>query len=158
MLKSHKDLCRDHRKKANGEPLRQSWKFPSTSREAHTPESTGISDCVYEAHVSITITGIDQSVWVAYGVVDTYFDTTQDSVDVYHQLKGAYRGRADPLGCGLLDADQPIWTPREYFLKVVKIRIQDVVREWSGIVRRMQMEIKQYVCASLLAIICKMDN
>lgn len=93
------------------------------------------------------MTGIDHWVWAAYGFVDVYFES-KETVEGYDQMRGRRCkrwGRADPLAVGRIVADEPIWTPREYFLKVVEIRINQVLREWNSIVDKMEKEIKQYV-------------
>jgi hypothetical protein len=147
VLKRHKELCLDSRVKADGEPLRRSWRLPSPPPKAQTVASTDLGCCAYEAHISITVTGIDPFVWTAYGIVDTYF-STEDRVETYHLQNGIGRGRPDPIGAGMIDADLPIWTPRVYFLKTVVIRMRGIVREWRGIINQMETDIQQYVYPS----------
>lgn len=144
MLKLSEELLKDTRKKADGEPLRQSWELPFLSRPINTSKSIGGLYCLYEAQISVTITGIDHWVWTAYGFVDNYFGSNE-TVEGYHKLKGQFRGRADPLAAGQLNADEPIWMPREYFFKVFEIRIKQVLKEWNRIVCTMEKEIKRYV-------------
>lgn len=70
-------------------------------------------------------------------------------MDAYDQMKGRICrrwGRPDPLAAGRIVADEPIWTPREYFLKVVKVRTYLVLREWNSIADKVEKEVKQYVC------------
>jgi hypothetical protein len=100
--------------------------------------------CLYEAQISITITGIDYRVWAAYGFVDNYFGSNE-TVEGYYKMKGRFRGQADPLAAGQLNADDPIWGPREYFFKVFDIRMKRVLKEWNWIVRIMEKDIKRYV-------------
>ena len=90
------------------------------------------------------MTGIDHGVWVAYGLIDNYFGSTE-TVDAYHELEGKGGVRADPLAAGQIMADQPIWSPREYFFKVFEIRINQVLREWNWIVDNLEEEVKRYV-------------
>jgi hypothetical protein len=87
---------------------------------------------LYEAQISVAVTGIDYWVWTAYGIVDTYFGS-EESVDAYHQM-AAPTGQPDPLAAGRIAANNPIWTPREYFFKVFEIRINKVRREWNNII------------------------
>jgi hypothetical protein len=142
VLKPHKELAKDSRVRADRTPLRDSWMLPSPSMDVQTAVSTDRDWCVYEAHISVTVTGLDPFVWTAYGLVDTYF-STEDSVETYHLQNGF--GRPDPFGAGITDADLPIWEPREYFLKIAKIRMWGLVREWRGIIDRMETDIQQYV-------------
>jgi hypothetical protein len=153
VLKIGKELLKDTRKKFNGEPLRQSRELPFLSRPMNVSKSTDGHHCLYEAQISVIVTGIDHWVWAAYGFVDTYFGS-KETADSYHRLKGRFGGRADPLAAGELNADEPIWTPREYFLKVVEIRMKQVLKEWNRIVRTVEKEIKWYVLhANFIAIL-----
>jgi len=137
VLRESKGLFKDTRKKFDGKPLRQSWDLPLL------PTSTDRHHSLYEAKISVAVAGIDCSAWIAYGLVDTYFES-DESVDRYHQWKGC-QGRADPLADGQIDANNPIWTPREYFLKVFEIRINQVRKEWRRIIDKVEDEVKQYV-------------
>lgn len=105
---------------------------------------------LYEATTSIAVTGIDCYIWTAYAFVDTYHDS-RESVDSYHRMKGRRRGRADPLAAGQINADEPIWDPRRYFLKVVEIRTGLISIEWSQILDRIEKDLLQYVrCTRLI--------
>jgi hypothetical protein len=137
VLRESKELFKDTRRKFDGKPLRQSWDLPLL------PTSTDRRHSLYEAKISVAVAGIDCSAWIAYGLVDTYFES-DESVDRYHQWKGR-QGRADPLADGQIDANNPIWTPREYFLKVFEIRINQVRKEWRRIIDKVEDEVKQYV-------------
>jgi len=110
----------------------------------NTSKSTDEYHCLYEAQISVTVTGIDNWVWTAYGIVDTYF-ASGETADDYDTLEGRLRGRPDPLAAGQLNADQPIWKPREYFLKVFEIRSNRVLKEWDKIACTVEEEIKRYV-------------
>ncbi|KAF4628639.1 hypothetical protein G7Y89_g9512 [Cudoniella acicularis] len=105
----------------------------STSRDEHI--------CLYEAQTSVVVTGIDQWVWAAYGFVDNYFGSNE-TVDYYHLLRGKIGGHPDPLAAGRLNADEPIWTPREYFLQVCQIRSKRVLKEWNYIMSMIKSEIE----------------
>ncbi|KAH8585450.1 hypothetical protein B0O99DRAFT_603293, partial [Bisporella sp. PMI_857] len=143
-LRVSKELLKDTRQRPDGKPLRGSRKLPSSSRPLNASTSTDGAYCLYEAEVSVAVTGIDHWVWTAYGFVDTYFEPKENVDSYHHQLGGsAGPGRADPLAAGRLDADKPIWTPREYFFKVLEIRMNQVLREWNGIFLWAEKEVKQ---------------
>jgi hypothetical protein len=96
------------------------------------------------------VTGIDQWVWSAYAIIDVYVES-EETVDIYDQLtrrsrRFSRRRRPDPLATGRILADEPIWTPREYFLKVIEIRMIQILREWNYIVDQVERDIKRYVC------------
>jgi hypothetical protein len=89
------------------------------------------------------VTGIDEYVWTAYASVDNFFDTNE-SVQYYHEeIHDVYR--PDPIAAGRIDANKPLLKPREYFLKVFEIRIQDVTKEWHRIVRKLEKAVEEYV-------------
>ncbi|KAG4428670.1 hypothetical protein IFR05_015849 [Cadophora sp. M221] len=144
VLRESKKSRRDIRQKPNGEPLRQFWELPSLSMPtSNRPTSTTDERyCLYEAVTSIGVTGNDHWTWTAYGFVDTYFDS-RESVDGYHQEKRRPLGRPDPLANGQIDADEPLWDPREYFLKVVEIRTGLAFMEWTQILNKMEAKVKQ---------------
>ena len=93
--------------------------------------------------ISVVVTGIDHWVWTAYCFVDSYFDS-EGTVADYHQLRGRDY-QPDPLAAGRISASRPIWTPREYFLKVLEIRMSQVLREWNSILTYVEKEVKWYV-------------
>jgi hypothetical protein len=130
--------------KCNGEPLRQSRELPFLSRPTNASETTGDHHYLYEAQTSVIVTGIDDQVWTAYGFVDTYF-ASGETADNYDTLEGRLSGCPDPLAAGQLNADQPIWTPREYFLKVFEIRSNQVLKEWDNIACTVEEVMKWYV-------------
>jgi hypothetical protein len=69
-------------------------------------------------------------------------------VDAYDQMKGRRCrrwGRADPLAAGRIVVDEPIWMPREYFLRVFEIRMNKVLGEWNCIGEKVEKDVKQYV-------------
>jgi hypothetical protein len=107
-----------------------------------SPTTEGLQ-CLHEAQISVTVTGIDHWVWTAYGICDTYFGSGE-SIAAYDQWESR-TGRPDPLTAGQLAANNHIWTPREYFFKVLEIRIIEVRREWNMIIDKVDSNVKQYV-------------
>jgi hypothetical protein len=143
-LREHKEPREDHRKK-DGNPLRRSYKLPCLGIPNGSPTATNEVGYLYEAQISVVVIGFDHYVWSAYAVVDNYFDPSE-SVEYYHEdMKGPYR--PDPLAAGHIDANMPLCAPREYFLKVFEIRIQEVTKEWHLIVRRFKKAVEEYVVA-----------
>jgi hypothetical protein len=145
VLKQSKELVRDCRKRFDGTPLRQSWALPFLSRPTSLSSSEGTFYCLYEAQTSVAITGIDHSVWTAYGFFDSYFES-RESIDAYNQWKSrSSRLRLDPLAADQISTINTIWTPREYFFKVFEIRISEVRRQWHAISEKIEEELNQYV-------------
>jgi hypothetical protein len=91
----------------------------------------------------MVVTGIDHYVWSAYAAVDDFFDDSE-SVKYYHEdIYDSYR--PDPIAAGHLDVNMSLLTPREYFLKIFELRIQEVTKEWRRIVPRLKKDIEEYV-------------
>jgi hypothetical protein len=49
----------------------------------------------------------------------------------------------DPLAVGSINADEPIWTPREYYFKVFEFRMNQVLREWNCITEKVEKIFEQ---------------
>lgn len=98
-----------------------------------------------ENQISIVVTGIDHWVWTAYGIVDTYFGS-KESLEHYDE-QSDQSGQVDPLSKGQLHAHPLtlIWTPREYFLAVVAIRMNEALRAWRETNSVVEDIVKQYV-------------
>ncbi len=149
VLRQSNGILQDRRKNFDGAPLRQSWDLTSLFKSTDTNKSTSTDRpyALHEAQISIAVTGIDHYIWTAYGFVDTYFGS-EESVEGYDQMKGRHCrrwGRPDPLAAGRIVVDEPIWGPREYFMKVFEVRINQVAREWSYIGVKMEEEVARYV-------------
>lgn len=102
--------------------------------------------CLYEAHTSVVVTEIDNWVWTACGIVDTYFGS-KESVQRYHEKNGP-SALVDPLAKGQLPAipSEPLFrTPREYFSKIIAIRMNEARRAWRKIFDEVNSSVKQYV-------------
>jgi hypothetical protein len=98
-----------------------------------------------ENQTSIVVTGIDHWVWTAYGIVDTYFGS-KESLKHYDE-QSDQSGQVDPLSKGQLHAHPLtlIWTPREYFLAIVAIRMNEALRAWRETISVVEDSVKQYV-------------
>lgn len=115
-------------------------------------ETLVLTDYLCEAQVSVLITGSDPRRWVAYCFIDTYFDPEErrETVDFYHDdliidedSHSSYD--RDSFTAGKRDANDPMSTPREYFLVVLDSRLRHVKDEWSVLTRGMSEMIKTYV-------------
>jgi hypothetical protein len=126
----------------NGNPPR-TWtdlsflKVPSP--KSHNERKYGI----YKAQISLVISGSDDRRWVAYAFVDTDFD----SKELGNNEDFSYEGvQEDPIASDdKIDANRPIWSPREYFLMIVETRMDQVRTEWESLVRTVERSINGYV-------------
>jgi hypothetical protein len=139
----------DYRLDANASRLRQSQDVSFLNWDG-----LRTSDFLYEAQTSCLVAGSDESHWVAYGFVDTYFedpDEAKETVEAYHEDSVQDGGlHVDPLTFGVIAAEQAISTPREYFLCVFQIRIAQAKREWEQVVGKIQQSVREYVQVSYL--------
>jgi len=134
--------CKDHRQYANGDPLRHSQDVSFLNWK-----SCGSSSFLYEAQISCVVAGSDEWRWVAYCFVDTYFDVEEakETVVSYHEDSLSDEGmRVDPFTHGVTNADKPIQNPGEYFLMVLRIRIDQVKREWQQVVEKVYQSFREY--------------
>jgi len=119
-----------------------------------TPSTSESSDYLYEAQISCVITGPDKWRWVAYCFVDAYYDDVgKETVSQYNEESLGEEGlRVDPLTLGRFDADNPMHNPREYFLTVFRIRLNQARREWQQVVENLSQRVRAYekVCWHLL--------
>ena len=134
---------KDNRRDVDSKPLR---KYRDLSfLKLDSSESPSF---LYEAQISCAVAGSDGWKWVAYCFVDTYFDAgenTRETVQSYHNdSPGDKHIRMDPLTFGVIDAGKSIRNPREYFLMVFQIRINQVKREWQQVVAKVQQSIREY--------------
>lgn len=125
----------DQRKWPDGKPLRKSYDVSFLDDK----NESGLSSFLYETQVSCTIAGPDDGRWTGYCFVDTYFDEESDgeAVRSYVQDSLAYLGMgADPFTQGHFEIDRDVATrkPREYFLTVLRFRIQQATNEWIKVV------------------------
>lgn len=98
---------------------------------------------MHEAQISFVVCGSDNRRWVGYAFVDTDSDG-DDLADHNFPHEGFH---ADPIASdGKLDANLPIWDPREYFLMIFEIRMAQVLKEWEYLVLTVERSIKRYVC------------
>lgn len=109
-----------------------------------TRKPTDVNDFIYEAQLSVMIAGLDDWVWTGYCFVDVYFKEGRHCEHVDHYSLPPH-GFADPHSCGQFPADPPKWLPREYFLRALLGRMEQVKQEWTNSVTRLMQGIDPYV-------------
>ncbi|KAF2740544.1 hypothetical protein EJ04DRAFT_213197 [Polyplosphaeria fusca] len=118
-------------------------------RTKHRP-----NECVYgihEAQISIVVYGSDHSRWTAYGFSDTEFNDfsckkpeDDDSGENSEDESDDDEYSEDPIaadcddGEAVVESNQPIGDPREYFLTMVDHRMKRVWLEWMEIIRQIE--------------------
>jgi hypothetical protein len=93
---------------------------------------------IQEVQFSFVVAGSDHWRWVGYGFVDAEIDgILADSFGDDLLL--------DQIAAGELEARLPIWTPREYWIRVFEIRIGVVRNHWDHLVHNLELSVKDYV-------------
>lgn len=93
---------------------------------------------IHEVQATCVVAGSDDWRWVGYGFVDAEIDgslTDLSEVDLSF----------DRIAAGELEADIPIWRPRDYWLKLFEIRIERVRKEWEYLIHKLELSVNQYV-------------
>jgi len=134
-------VAEDTRRRADGSPLRRSEEsIPLQVNQ--TPRHAGNwHDYIHEAQISVMVTGIDDWVWTAYCFSDVYFKGESHTETVEHYDEG----ERDPHSCGTYHAHPPIWNPREYYLRTLSCRMEQVKQEWNNSVARLIQQTEPYV-------------
>jgi hypothetical protein len=93
---------------------------------------------IHEGQISCVVAGSDDWRWIGYGFIDTEIDgflTDLSEVDLSF----------DVIAAGGLEANIPIWRPRDYWLKIFEIRIEQVRKEWEYLVHKVEVGVNKYV-------------
>lgn len=137
----------DARRRADGKPLRRSEE--SIPLQAAPNTDSDDRDYVYEAQISVMVTGIDDWVWAAYCLADIYFKGEEHTESVEHYSNQQIM--LDPHSCGRYPANPPIWNPREYYLRALSCRMEQVKQEWSNSVSQLIQQTEPYVRARMIS-------
>lgn len=102
---------------------------------------TSIQEQIFEAHLSLLVTGIDNRFWTAYSFADVYFKTPNcsETAEYYHQAN------EDPHSGGKDAANQIIWDAREFFLRILACRVEQVREEWNNVISQLLQNIEPHV-------------
>lgn len=104
-----------------------------------------VPEYLYEAQISILVTGIDEWVWTAYCFTDTFFENAES-------VKSYSTKRLDAPTGGEMLIDDPVWNPREYFIRILSRRIMQVTKEWGSVVSTLEARLGKFVSSLWLCI------
>ena len=128
-------LNKTPRKDARG--LRRCGEF------ATNHQNSGVTEYIYEAQISVLVTGIDEWFWTACCCIDTYFDAENTMRSYYESSHDAFIGGRERPGW------LPVWNPRDYFLLILSHRFRQVTKEWGVVVRtledRLQIHVRTFI-------------
>ncbi|KAH7363973.1 hypothetical protein BKA65DRAFT_126317 [Rhexocercosporidium sp. MPI-PUGE-AT-0058] len=142
----------DHRRRADGQPLRRSQNLSFLRQEVEDSFTTAepTMECLHEAQISCIVTGSSNYRWVAYFFNEIFFedDENRESVEALEQERQQEEGLPcldrDPLPADDCPAAPPIRDPRRYFLRVFKSRMGRVMHEWREVVSRLEGIVGEY--------------
>jgi len=104
---------------------------------------------VRESQISVVICGWDNQNWVGWGLFNTSSDPTEEfDPEDQRDLREDYFA-ADGEGGPVVDADDPTWDPRLYWLRIIDIRLQLVLKEWVWLVRNLEAGVTAWVSTSI---------
>lgn len=138
LLRDHP--CADSRQDREGRLRRKSLALPSMQLPCTSQPSLGGWIC--DSQVSALVSVVDVGGWTAYMFEDTYYKAREPSqdLDVFCSEPSFYF--PDALTAGTIDSTRYLG-PREYFLRVFHIRIEQAFQEWQVVVDRLE-EIVQW--------------
>jgi hypothetical protein len=126
--------------KVNSKPPRQ-WtdlSFLKLDIPKSQPQLPGEVWGLHEAEISYVVTGSDDKRWIGYAFVDTELDgqlTDLSDVDLSF----------DRTAAGEIETQNPLWRPRDHWVKVLDIRIKQVRQEWEYLIYKLGLAVKRYV-------------
>ncbi|KAB8225606.1 hypothetical protein BDV33DRAFT_231018 [Aspergillus novoparasiticus] len=101
------------------------------------PPRSNDSDCIYEAQLSLVVSGVDDYFWTACFCEDSYFRGKNPIPDYLED-------KVDGPSFGLRMSKYPIWDPRYYFLFILSIRMSQVAMEWAVIVGTLEGHLDKH--------------
>ncbi len=151
-LRKSKLPYRDDRRKPDGTPLREATNISFLSK--YPGDDLGNNDEVdylYEAEISCSLSGRDHWVWTGYMFVDTYYDNPDNRENVQNYADWDEQStpyQTDPFTAGGTDLDQATQIPRDYWLRVLNVRVRQVLKEWQNAVAHVKQSIEAYVSSN----------
>jgi hypothetical protein len=95
---------------------------------------------IHQAQISVTLCGTDNSRWIAYCFEDRHFDEDAElGPDEHTDIH-----QSDQIANGEFGAEDTIWDSREYFLRVLFVRMHQVHKEWGELLRAIESGIKEH--------------
>jgi hypothetical protein len=120
------------------------------SKEGNDVQNNQEKYMLHYAQVSCVVYGHDEWNYTAYAFKDTGHEENDD-VDINsHSENDALLTQEeideDPLAKWVDASRNPIWRPRQYFLKAFEVQLEEPRQEWEKLVHRLDVDIKEYVC------------
>jgi hypothetical protein len=104
---------------------------------------------IQESQISVVICGWDNHNWVGWGLFDTYSDPTDEFAPEDERVVEEDYFTTDGEDGPVIDANDPIWDPRKYWLRIIDIRVRSVLKEWLWLVRNIEAGVVAWVSATV---------
>jgi hypothetical protein len=101
---------------------------------------------IQESQISVVICGWDNQNWVGWGLFNTFSDPTDDFAAEDERVVSEDYYATDGEHGPVINA---IWDPRRYWLRIVDIRVQLVLKEWIWLVRNIEEGVIAWVSAHI---------
>lgn len=104
---------------------------------------------IREANVSVAVCGWDRHKWTCWAFSNTHSDPTtreeeEPEEDDMQEDFIATDGNGPEDGT-VIDAAQPLWDSRDYWLRVVDLRMRIIHEEWKWLVMNTEAKVKSWV-------------
>ncbi len=120
------------------------------SQSSYTSAASDSIVGLSEAQTTIALTGINEQIWTAFGLVDS---TRELAVVREYDAEplSCHGQREDPIAGKALGPDNRAFNPRLYFLWAWEARIAQIDAEWDRIVGCVDRTVREYVPCVLYA-------
>lgn len=120
------------------------------SKEGNDVQNNQEKYKLHYAQVSCVVYGHDEWNYTAYAFKDTGHEENDDVDSNSHGENDALFTQEeideDPLAKWPDASRNPIWRPRQYFLRAFEAQLEEPRQEWDKLVRRLEVDIREYVC------------
>ncbi|KAH6974985.1 hypothetical protein BKA56DRAFT_675052 [Ilyonectria sp. MPI-CAGE-AT-0026] len=94
---------------------------------------------LFRAQISFLLLGYADANWIVYAFLDPRLDEELDHESEFCiELDGGSQFHPDPIAGWKFDADSPDWNPRQYFLRILSLRIAQIQLEWASVERELE--------------------
>jgi hypothetical protein len=121
----------------------------------HQSRTCTCKHTIQESQISVTICGWDNQNWVGWGLFNTSSDPTDDfAPEDERDVNEDYFATDGEGGPPIINADDPIWDPRHYWLRIIDIRVRLVLKEWIWLVRNIEAGVIAWVSLLSKVVLC----
>jgi hypothetical protein len=112
--------------------------FPKPHRDWRDISFMDESMGIHESHMAFTVCGVADRRWTAYAFTDNDYDEDRQISEHECDYECVFADQIATNGARIIDANRPIWDPREYYLTVVSGKVNQIVGEWAKLIRKFE--------------------